>query len=719
MQNLQPNPYQPQQPIRSAEKFFGRADSLAWLTQHLLQHALIAVHGPPRIGVSSFLLTACQQLSGSYQATYILLAGQTPAQTMQQIARVLSVATGLPSMDSTQSLQAAFSDSIHDTQRKPVLLALDGLAAWEQRAKIELVNALALLAATNSTLRFLLGWGVLADDNLSRDMPLRLEGLADNLTPLAQLKLGPLSRLESSELLTGTAGELLKYDYNALERLMTEANGRPHALQTLGHAAYERRALQKRVYTRDAQQAIDDAIAPIGQDMTQLWQQLTRNEQLVLAAAATMRGEHGLLTLHSLLLEFAAHRIELSPEQAREALAALLQLDVCETMGAGSFRFSHGLIRDWAVQHASLPVVTGRTPKPQWRPVTYTPRRRIRILPLLTWVILLAAFGAALFSVVTNTPVAGLIGLTTPTPTLTATTAPPLITATRQAFLTLIPPTPRPQPVIAYMSRKTTSEKWRIYVAEDNGVNARPLTSGLADDQWPQWSPDGSKIVFSSNRDGNWEIYVMNADGADQRRLTRTPSNDWYPNWSPDGQKIVFNSNRDRNWEIYSMNADGSSVTRLSDNPAEDWSPAWSPDGRVIAFASKRDGNQEIYVMNPDGSVPTRLTQTNANNISPVWSPEGRRMLFESNRDGNWEIYAMDGDGNHVKNLSNNLAADRSPAWFWDGGWIAFESNRSGTFDIWIMRVDGSDPRNWTFGAGIAQAPAWRPNAKKPQTPSQ
>jgi len=72
----------------------------------------------------------------------------------------------------------------------------------------------------------------------------------------------------------------------------------------------------------------------------------------------------------------------------------------------------------------------------------------------------------------------------------------------------------------------------------------------------PSWSPDGSKITFSSDIDGNDEIYVMNADGSNQTRITNNDAEDWYPSWSPDGSKIAFTSERDGDFEIYVMNAD-------------------------------------------------------------------------------------------------------------------------------------------------------------------
>ena len=148
----------------------------------------------------------------------------------------------------------------------------------------------------------------------------------------------------------------------------------------------------------------------------------------------------------------------------------------------------------------------------------------------------------------------------------------------------------------------------------------------------PVWSPDGQKIAFTSERDGNWEVYVMNADGTGQRNLTRNAANDFlWPSsssWSPDGRKIVFG--RDRNGDgssddIYVVNADGSGQRRLTQDGQR---PLWSPDGQKIAFRSKRNGNDDIYVMNPDGSGQRNLTHNPARiDDGLAWSPAQKKAL--------------------------------------------------------------------------------------------
>jgi Tol biopolymer transport system component len=99
--------------------------------------------------------------------------------------------------------------------------------------------------------------------------------------------------------------------------------------------------------------------------------------------------------------------------------------------------------------------------------------------------------------------------------------------------------------------------------------------TGRALGELPAWSPDGTRIAFHSDRDGDLEIYVVSADRSEIVQLTDNEATDVYPTWSPDGTRIAFASDRDGNLEIYAMNADGTEQTRLTDNSASDDLPSW------------------------------------------------------------------------------------------------------------------------------------------------
>jgi len=222
-------------------------------------------------------------------------------------------------------------------------------------------------------------------------------------------------------------------------------------------------------------------------------------------------------------------------------------------------------------------------------------------------------------------------------------------------------------------------EMSQIWVMNANGSGPINLTPVVGVHAWPTWSPDGVRIAFHADRDivvgdvpsttDNPDIFVVNADGTGQVRLTTHSGRDWLPVWSPDGSKILFLSDRDGPGEIFSMDPDGSGQTNLTGSAAADGWPVWSPDGKRIAFQRYRDGNAEVYVMNDDGSGVSRLTSNTAFDGGPSWSPDGTRLAFESDRGGNSEIYVMNDDGSGQTRLTDHAALDAYPVWT-ESHWI-------------------------------------------------
>jgi len=165
-------------------------------------------------------------------------------------------------------------------------------------------------------------------------------------------------------------------------------------------------------------------------------------------------------------------------------------------------------------------------------------------------------------------------------------------------------------------------EIWSDYGGADCMVRAvmqveiQRLTDNLSVDQHPAYSPDGTKIAFTSERDGNPDIWVMNSDGTELQRLTDNPSPDYNPAWSPDGSKIAFVSERDGNPEIYLMEFIGGNLTRLTEHTGVDIAPVWNPDGGDIIFSSDRDSGMELYSIRPDGHT-RRLTSSLGDNTQP------------------------------------------------------------------------------------------------------
>jgi hypothetical protein len=269
---------------------------------------------------------------------------------------------------------------------------------------------------------------------------------------------------------------------------------------------------------------------------------------------------------------------------------------------------------------------------------------------------------------------------------------------------------------IAFVSDRDGNHE--IYSMAVDGSNQQRLTNNSVSDEVPFWSPDGKKIAFYSDRDSvpypspgyNFEIYVMDADGSNQVRLTYNPADDRIGGWSPDGSKIVFVSNRGGSgFDIYTMNSDGTNLQRLTDNSTADGSPSWSPDGSKIAFYSERDGNPEIYVMNADGQGQLRLTNNSYEDFYPAWSPDGSKIVFQSNRDGNFEIYLMDTDGSGQTRLTNHSASDDWPHWSPDNSKIVFESTRDGNREIYVMDANGMNVTRLTNNPALDNFPFWSP----------
>jgi len=187
-----------------------------------------------------------------------------------------------------------------------------------------------------------------------------------------------------------------------------------------------------------------------------------------------------------------------------------------------------------------------------------------------------------------------------------------------------------------------------IYTMRIDGANQKRLTDQAGDDAHPHWSSDGKKIIFNSARltpdlSIDWgkqihEIFVMDADGGNVRQITNLKTVSTYPNFSPDGKRIVFRSvtneagfNWDlsaskRNSEVVVANVDGSNAVNVSNNAAFDGWPTWSTDGKQILFASNRSGpalHSQLYTVNPDGSNLKKITDGPGGFAQPSWKRDG------------------------------------------------------------------------------------------------
>ena len=236
-----------------------------------------------------------------------------------------------------------------------------------------------------------------------------------------------------------------------------------------------------------------------------------------------------------------------------------------------------------------------------------------------------------------------------------------------------------------------------VYVMDADGGNRENLTNHPAYDLSPDWSPDRTKIAFTSDRSGGSQIYVMDADGKNPIKLTDGPRSKSGPDWSPNGGKIAFTVSADmRNeWEphIAVMDADGRNRERLVDS-AE--APSWSPDGREIAFMSRRAGGvwYHIYVIGTDGQGLRRVTHELRElwgAQSPAFSPDGKRIAYMSIDESSFShIFVVNADGTDPKRLTHNQQWHGDPAWSVSGRRIAYNVwDDDGASTIHLMTSDG------------------------------
>ena len=174
---------------------------------------------------------------------------------------------------------------------------------------------------------------------------------------------------------------------------------------------------------------------------------------------------------------------------------------------------------------------------------------------------------------------------------------------------------------------------------------------------------------MSSLRDFNLELYLSDLDGENLQRLTDDGARDWFGSWSPDGTQIVFMSDRSGEETIYTLDVETTEITQLTQHTEATLHPFWSMDGEKIAYINQDDnlveiaGVLDIYVMNADGNNSQPLGEEEVFEGDPMWSPDGSTVVYMSNEDGNWSLYSMDTNGENVVRLTDGEGDDIFPVW--------------------------------------------------------
>jgi TolB protein len=258
---------------------------------------------------------------------------------------------------------------------------------------------------------------------------------------------------------------------------------------------------------------------------------------------------------------------------------------------------------------------------------------------------------------------------------------------------------------IAFVQQKSSSVK-EISVMDYDGHNIRQLTTDNSINISPAWSPDGSRVCYTTFQNNNPDLYLYNVNTGLKIKLSDVQGLNSAPAWSPDGKQIALTLSSDANAEIYLMDVERRKSRRITYNQAIDSSPSWSPSNRELAFTSDRTGQPQVYIMDTDGMNVRRLTWEGTYNDSPAWSPRGDRIAYVSRTDSGFDIYTIDVTGRNRMRLTDSSGANENPHWSPNGYSLVFSSNRSGPRALYSMFWDGTDQKKLTSGSE-SYSPAW------------
>ena len=251
----------------------------------------------------------------------------------------------------------------------------------------------------------------------------------------------------------------------------------------------------------------------------------------------------------------------------------------------------------------------------------------------------------------------------------------------------------------------------QLCMVNRDGTDYAQLTDMEASNYYPAFTPDGSSLLFSSNRGGPFDLYLLLFGQKEISQITQNVGNVVSPDYSPDGRRIVFaNRASDGPTSIWMVNADGLNPRQVYAGPDTIVAVAWSPDGEKVAYAMSIGIPQEyeIFTMDANGKNHVRISQgLQGIGGSVDWSPDGSSILIYAGPFGDKDIFRLDsetGSATQITDGGNNAGASYSP----DGQYIVFNSLRNDDqADLYIMRANGGNQVQLTNRPEPEWGPQW------------
>ncbi|WP_428977497.1 Tol-Pal system beta propeller repeat protein TolB [Pseudohoeflea suaedae] len=249
----------------------------------------------------------------------------------------------------------------------------------------------------------------------------------------------------------------------------------------------------------------------------------------------------------------------------------------------------------------------------------------------------------------------------------------------------------------------------QLAIMDQDGANARMLTSGNDIVLTPRFSPNRQEITYMSFEGGQPRVYLLQLETGQRELVGNFPGMTFSPRFSPDGQRVIMSLQEGGNANIYAMDLRSRATTRLTDTAAIDTSPSYSPDSQQIVFESDRGGRQQLYKMNADGSNQQRISFGDGSYSTPVWSPRGDLIAFTKQSGGKFSIGVMRPDGSGERILTTGFH-NEGPTWAPNGRVLMFFRQPAGAGGPQIYSIDLTGYNEQRVETpGYASDPAWSP----------
>jgi dipeptidyl aminopeptidase/acylaminoacyl peptidase len=262
-------------------------------------------------------------------------------------------------------------------------------------------------------------------------------------------------------------------------------------------------------------------------------------------------------------------------------------------------------------------------------------------------------------------------------------------------------------------------------IPADGGMPSR-VTGPLAS-QLVRPSPRGDQVAFVSDQGGNPEIWLWSIKDGLERPLTNLGARVNALSWSPDQQWIAFSALRYGQFDLWKVRIADGQVIRLSDDPRYEIDPSWMPDGRSLLYfrADDRWADHDLMIRSADGGEPRVITTdrdlfdygtigTRARVGYPQISPDGKLVLFRSHRSGWIDYWVVPVEGGAPRQLAVEAADQSDARWSPDGRQVAYVSNHNGTMDLRVVAASGGQPRVVVpVTMGVVSSPEWSPDGAK------